>query len=139
MHPLVRNILAVLAGFIAGSLINMFIVEAGHAIVPAPEGLDLTTAEGLKAASEQMTALHYLPPLLAHAIGTFTGAFAASLIASGRKFGPALITGIIFLIGGLVMVFMIPAPVWFIVIDLGLAYIPAAFFGHLFALRFRGK
>ena len=41
----------------------------------------------------------------------------------------ALGIGVFFLIGGISMVFMIPAPVWFIVADLSLAYIPMGWFG----------
>ena len=41
----------------------------------------------------------------------------------------AICIGIFFLLGGISMVFIMPAPVWFIVADLSLAYIPMGWFG----------
>ena len=37
--------------------------------------------------------------------------------------------GVFFLIGGTMSVFMLPAPVWFEILDLSLAYIPMGWLG----------
>lgn len=66
-------------------------------------------------------------PFLAHALGTFVGALVASLIAANRKMLFAIVIGLFNLTGGIVAVTMIPAPMWFNVTDLVLAYIPMAF------------
>ena len=47
----------------------------------------------------------------------------------------ALVIGCAFLIGGVMMVFMLPSPVWFTVVDLSLAYIPMAYLGGRFAIK----
>lgn len=52
MNPILRNVLAVLAGFVVGSLVNMGIVMGGGVLVPPPPGVDVTTMEGLKAGIE---------------------------------------------------------------------------------------
>jgi hypothetical protein len=39
----------------------------------------------------------------------------------------ALVIGLLFLLGGIASVFMLPSPVWFTAVDLILAYIPMAF------------
>ena len=57
------------------------------------------------------------------------GAYLSVRIAASHKMYFALGIGVFFLIGGISMVFMIPAPVWFIVADLSLAYIPMGWFG----------
>ena len=72
---------------------------------------------------------HFIFLFLAHAIGTLVGAYLSVRIAASHKMYFALGIGVFFLIGGISMVFMIPAPVWFIVADLSLAYIPMGWFG----------
>ena len=43
--------------------------------------------------------------------------------------------GLAFLSGGLIMVFILPLPIWFIAADIGLAYIPTAMLGGKLAMR----
>ena len=49
MNPIVKNILAVIAGLLVGSIVNMGIVMISGSIIAPPEGGDITTMEGLKA------------------------------------------------------------------------------------------
>ncbi len=42
MPPILRNVLAVVLGFVAGSAVNMAIVTAGPVVIPLPEGVDLS-------------------------------------------------------------------------------------------------
>jgi hypothetical protein len=51
----------------------------------------------------------------------------------------ALVIGSFHLIGGIAASFMIPSPVWFIVLDLVAAYIPASFLGGLIGVRLTSK
>lgn len=41
----------------------------------------------------------------------------------------SLVIGFVHLLGGILAAFLIPAPVWFIVLDLFVAYIPMAWLG----------
>ena len=68
-------------------------------------------------------------PFLAHALGTLVGAAAAAMIAASHKMTIALGIGVFYLLGGILAATMIPAPMWFIVLDLVVAYIPMAWFG----------
>jgi len=129
MHPILKNILAIVAGFISGSIINMGIIVSGGNLIPPPTGADVTTMEGLKASMHLFEIKHFIMPFLAHAMGTFSGAFIAALIAAYHKILFALSIGILFLVGGIINIFMLPSPLVFDIIDLGLAYIPMAFFG----------
>jgi hypothetical protein len=73
---------------------------------------------------------HLLFPFLAHALGTLLGAFVAAKIAASHHMKLALGVGVWFLIGGSIMVYILPnAPLWFSVADLLLAYIPMAYIG----------
>ena len=129
MNPIVRNVLAVLAGAIVGSVVNMSLIMISTSIIPAPVGADVTTPEGLKAALPLFEPKHFLFPFLAHALGTLVGAVVAALIAGSNKFRIALVIGFLFLIGGITNAIMLPAPMWFIAVDLIFAYIPMAWIG----------
>lgn len=129
MHPILRNILAVIAGIAVGSFVNMGIIMISGSIIPPPEGADVTTSEGLKASMHLFEPKHFLFPFLAHALGTFVGALVAALIAANRKMGFALGIGIFFLAGGIASVFMLPSPLWYNIVDLAGAYIPMAYLG----------
>jgi hypothetical protein len=135
MKPIVKNILAVIVGLVAGSAVNMGIIMISGSVIPPPEGADNTTMEGLKASMHLFQPKHFLFPFLAHALGTFVGALLAALIAANRKMMFAMVIGIFFLAGGIINVIMLPSPLWFTFVDLVLAYIPMAYFaGYKFAI-----
>ncbi len=127
MNPIVKNILAIMVGLVAGSAVNMGIIMISGSVIPPPEGFDNTTAEGLKAGIHLFQPKHFLFPFLAHALGTFAGAFLAALIAASRKMWFAMAIGVFFLTGGIYMVFTVPSPLWFTIVDLAVAYLPVAY------------
>ena len=128
MHPVLRNILAVIAGAIGGGIVNMGIIMISGSIIPPPEGADVTTTEGIAASMHLWQPQHFIMPFLAHALGTFAGALLAGLIAASRKMVFALVIGLFFLAGGIANFFVIPSPTWFIMLDLVGAYLPMAYF-----------
>jgi len=127
MNPILRNILAAVGGFILGNLVNMSIIQVSTSIIPLPEGADIATMEGLKASIHLFQPKHFIMPFLAHALGTFVGALVAAYFAVSHKMKIALGIGGIFLLAGITAVFMIPAPMWFNVLDLVAAYLPMAY------------
>ena len=135
MNPILKNILAVLVGIIIGSLVNMGIIMVSGSIIPPPDGADVTTTEGLKASMHLFQLKHFIFPFLAHALGTFAGAFLAFLLAGTHKMKFALSIGIFFLLGGIASIFMLPSPTWFTIVDLVGAYIPMAYIAGKLALQ----
>ncbi len=135
MHPVLRNILAVFTGFVAGSIVNMSLIMMSSSIIAPPPGADFTTSEGLKASMHLMEPRHFIFPFLAHALGTLIGAFVTAKIAVHSKMRLAYSIGMLFLIGGVVNVFMLPSPLWFTLTDLLLAYIPMAYIGGRMAIK----
>jgi len=135
MPRLLRVILAVVLGFVAGSAVNMGLIMLSPAFIPPPPGADVTTMEGLKASLHLFEPKHFVFPFLAHAVGTFVGAFVAAALAPGKSVIPSYVVGALFLLGGIANVFMLPAPVWFSAVDLLLAYLPAAWLGNTLAAR----
>ncbi|MGB1268869.1 MAG: hypothetical protein ACPG45_03960 [Flavobacteriaceae bacterium] len=127
MNATVKNILAVITGVGVGMVVNMGIIMISSSLIPPPEGIDNTTMEGLKAGMHLFEPKHFIMPFLAHALGTFAGAFVAAKLAVSHHMKFALGIGVFFLLGGLANIFMLPSPTWFTVLDLGVAYIPMGF------------
>jgi len=139
MHPVLRNILAVILGFLAGSAINMGLLMVGGSLVPPPPGADVNTMEGMKSAMLLFAPKHFLVPFLAHALGTLAGAAAAAWFARSNKLAMAMVVGALFLAGGVAAVMMLPSPLWFSALDLVVAYIPMAYLGWKLATYKQGR
>lgn len=128
MNPILRNILAVIAGILIGGAVNMGIILISGKIIAPPAGADVTTMEGLKASLHLFEPRHFIMPFLAHALGTLVGALVAAGIAVNHKMKFALGVGAWFLLGGIMNIIMLPSPLWFTIVDLGGAYIPMALY-----------
>jgi hypothetical protein len=135
MPKFLRMFLAVLLGFVIGSVVNMALLKVGGKLIPPPTGADVTTMEGLKTSLHLFEPKQFIFPFLAHALGTFVGALVASFLAPAKSAVPAYIVGGLFLLGGIASAFMLPAPAWFTTADLILAYVPAAWLGQALAQR----
>jgi hypothetical protein len=134
---ILRNALAIIVGFITGSLVNMALVTIGPKLIPLPAGVDMSDPSKLAATIHLLEPQHFLFPFLAHALGTLVGALVAYLLAGSHRALFARIVGALFLAGGIVASRMIPAPTWFIVLDLAVAYLPMAWVGAWLGGRLR--
>lgn len=129
MTAMFRNAAALLAGLVAGSIVNMGLVMLGPVLIPPPTGADVTTTEGLRSSLHLFEPRHFLFPFLAHALGTLAGASLTAVLAASRKFFLAMVIGLLFFAGGVGSVLMLPSPLWFTILDLGGAYVPMAWLG----------
>ena len=109
-------------------IVNMGLIILGGNLIPMSENFDPMNATNWKL-------INFIFPFLAHALGTFSGAYIAAKIATSYQFSLAMSIGVFFLIGGITMVFILPAPVWFICTDLLVAYIPMGWLGWLIAKK----
>ena len=132
MSTILKNILAVISGWLVGSVINMGIIQIGHKLIPI-EGIDPNDMGELSAVMPTLEFEYFIFPFLAHAIGTLAGAVVAGLIAASHKMKFSMGIGVLFLIGGVMVNYMLPGPTWFAVVDIVLAYIPMAWFGGIIA------
>jgi hypothetical protein len=124
---IVRNILAVIIGLIIGNVVNMAVISVGHAIMPPHAGFDGNSMEGVASTIHLLQPLDFIVPFLAHALGPFVGVLAAMFIAASSHKTIAIIVGVLFLVGGIAANIMIPAPMWYRIVDMVFAYIPMAF------------
>jgi hypothetical protein len=129
MNPILRNVLAVVAGFLIGSMVNMGILHFGGSIIPAPEGVDVTDIESIKASMHLYETKHFVMPWLAHALGTLVGAFIAVKLAVSYHMKLAFGIGVFFLLGGITAAWLIGSPPLVTAIDLIGAYLPMAWLG----------
>lgn len=121
-----RNLLAVIVGFVVGSLVNMTLVVTGHRVIAPPPGMNPANSQSFIEHAPLMEPRHFLFPFLAHALGVLAGGFLAYLVAGSRRAVFAYAIAVLFLAGGIAACFMIPAPAWFIALDLLGAYLPMA-------------
>ncbi len=138
MNPILRNIIALILGLAVGMVVNMSLVNMGYSLTPIP-GFDPNDPESMANLSEVYKNLDfkfYVFPFLAHALGTLVGAFVAALTAAKHKMKFAIAIGCFFLLGGIMVNYMICGPIWFIALDIIVAYMPMAWIGGEIALRF---
>lgn len=133
MNPILRNILAVLAGVIVGCIVNMALIVVGPMLIPLPEGVDMSDMDKFAENLKLLTPVNFIAPWLAHALGTLVGAWITAKTAASHPMKFALGIGAWFLLGGVTMAVMYGGPVWFIVLDLAVAYLPMGYLGGVLA------
>lgn len=138
MNSILKNIIAFILGWLVGSAVNMGLVTMGYQIFPV-EGLDTNDMNSILELMPTFEAKQFLFPFLAHALGTLVGAAVAYTLAATHKMRIALGIGIFFLIGGIMVNFMLPGPTWFWVLDILVAYIPMAWIGTKIAKKITTK
>ncbi len=129
MNSTLRNTVAFVGAVIIGMLVNGSLIAISGQVIAPPAGVDVTKVESLAANIHLFEPKHFLFPFLAHALGTLTGAIVVTLLAASQHRALALAIGALFLVGGIMAAFMIPAPAWFIAVDLLLAYLPMGWLG----------
>lgn len=135
--PLLGNLFALVVAVVLGAVVNMVLVGLGPAVFPPPAGVDVTNPEKLADSVHLFQPRHFVFPWLAHALGSLVGAFVVHVLAPSRRWPLAWGVGGFFFAGGLMAASMIPAPAWFIALDLLGAYMPMAWLGGRLAERVR--
>jgi len=112
---------------IIGGALNGLIIEYAHLVVSTPEGFDKNNLETF----HLLQPMNFLMVFLAHALGTLLASFIIAKFAASHHYRLAMIPGVLFLIGGIIMTQMVDAPTWFEAVDLLLAYFPIAYLGFI--------
>lgn len=124
MSNFFRNFIALFGGAALGAIVNGAIIALQPYVLPLPQGIDPNDMESLTSAMMNFKWYNFVMPFLAHALGTLAGAYFAVRMTRQRQLFKAMAISAIFLFGGIHMVRMLPAPLWFEVLDLTLAYVP---------------
>lgn len=112
-NPIVRNVLAALAGLVAAMLVIGVVEMAGHAIFPPPDGLDITKPEDQARLMEVVPIGAKVAVVVAWFLGALAGCAAATWIA--RTIRPGWIVAGVLVLGGMYTTQMFPHPVWMVV------------------------
>jgi hypothetical protein len=133
---ILKRTLVIFISLFVGAMLNGAMINVSNQIIPPPVGFDLTTVEGLQAAMPHMGPEHFLFPFLAHALGTLLSALLITRFLKSQQFVFSMMAGMLFLLGGVSMVIMLPeTPIWFVLVDLIVAYIPMAYLGNRMARK----
>ncbi len=130
MKNFLRNFVGLLGGVTLGAAVNGGIIALQPYLIPLPQGVDPNQIESLAAAMADFSWHHFVMPFAAHALGTFFGAYFAVRITRQRPLFKAMAISVIFLLGGIQMVLLLPAPLWFEIVDLTLAYLPMGWLAY---------
>ena len=108
-----RVILATIFGLVIGNVVNFAIINLGADVKPQP-GMD--EYEALIAATKSFTTVDYMIPLVAHILGILIGLVIARFICRTSRL-PIYIIGGFHLVATAFNLLFIPAPSWFVALD----------------------
>ncbi|UIP05614.1 hypothetical protein LY632_07760 [Erythrobacter sp. SDW2] len=131
--PIVRAVLATLAGLVA-AIATVGIVEmTGHTIFPPPGGLDVTNP------ADQARLMDVIPlgAKIAVVAAWFLGALAGCAVAAwlSRSIKPGWIVAGFLVLGGMYTTQMFPHPVWMVVCAVALPIVAKLLADRLLAAR----
>ena len=131
MSKVLRSIGAVIAGFVAASVV-MILIESinGHVLYPelGKAAAGLTDKEAIRALMASAPAGAFLVVLFGWALGSLVGGFVAGWIGSSAPVRHALILGGLLTLAGVANNLALPPPMWFWVAGL-VVMLPASYAG----------
>ncbi len=113
MHPVLRSVIAVVAGAVVSAVVISLVEMVSSKMYPLPEGMDPNDLEALKKHVATLPAGAFLMVLTAWFLGTLTGGVVACLIARRRSMVHACVIAVIFLAAAVFMMLVLPHPAWF--------------------------
>ena len=90
---MLRNVIAVIIGLVAGMALNMGILQISYLAYPIPEGLDINDPAQLQDYLDTLPATAFLIAMLAHLAQSFGGGWVAARLGSSRPMLLAMIVG----------------------------------------------
>ncbi|MBB48063.1 MAG: hypothetical protein CMJ33_05885 [Phycisphaerae bacterium] len=134
---MLRDLLAVVLGMLAGMAVNMTFVLLALFLYPMPEGVDFSETEAMPAYFASIPATGFAIILVAHLGQAFFGGLVAALISRDRPRSMALVIGVLSLIGGVINLIDLPHPPW-MWLELP-CYLLTAWYAASLAMRVRSR
>jgi hypothetical protein len=131
---MVKNILSVILGLIASFVTILIFESISHIIHPMPEGMDLNDMEAIKGYISTAPSIVFVLVILGYAIGSLVAGLISSAIAVTNKMTKAITVGGILMGLGAYNLFMIPHPIWTIIISI-FVFIPCSYIGGLLGIK----
>lgn len=111
---MLRTILAIITGIIAGMVVIALVETLGHMVFPPPEGVNLKDPEALKSIMHTIPLGAKLSVLIAWGLGVFAGASLARRFSEGASFASWVVGAVLLAFAGVTMV-QIPHPIWMVI------------------------
>jgi hypothetical protein len=110
---MLRVILGVVGGIIAGSLCIWGVETLNHILYPYPAGMKANDMEAFKSYIENLPLLGKFMVIVGYAVGALVSGFISTKIAKNGKPTAAVICGLIFLSFTIYNMMVLPTPIWF--------------------------
>lgn len=128
---MLRNILAVFAGFVAGTFVNLGLSGLNAFVLfPMPSGMDMNDPAQLNAYIAGLPTLAFVVVLVAHLGQAFVGGWVAARLGASHPMVLAMIIGGLSLLGGIANMMSVPGPAW-LYVELPLYLVVAGLAGWL--------
>jgi hypothetical protein len=115
---MLRIILGVIAGIIAGSVCVWGVETLNHILHPYPAGMKANDMEAFKSYIENLPFLGKFMVIVGYALGALVSGFISTKIARNGKPTAAIICGLIFLSFTIYNMMVLPTPIWFWVLGI---------------------
>ena len=127
---MIRSILAVIAGVVAGGVVVGLLEVLGHRLFPLPDDLlqELADPERFREAAARIPDINRLAVIAAWAGGALAAGAVTAFVARRFHTGLALIAGGGLLFAGLNNLILIPSPLWMWALGLAV-FLPMAWLG----------
>jgi hypothetical protein len=133
---MLRKVLSVLAGISVAVLIFMAFEALKNRLYPIPANVDRANHQQMEAFVNTLPLAALLLDLAGWIVGSFLCGIVVRLITRTPAQTSAYIAGLFLMTAGIVDIFILPHPVWFIILGL-LTFIPFTLLGHFTAGKMR--
>ncbi|HEX7121674.1 MAG TPA: hypothetical protein VF178_04825 [Gemmatimonadaceae bacterium] len=134
MIAIIRSLLAVSIGTIAGWVVIFLVQNISSGMYSLPAGVDVSTPEALARAMSLLPIGAFLMVLLSYAAGSAVGGAVAARIAPRARIGHAVVVGLLLTLVGLINLSYFRHPTWFIVVNVP-EFVVFAWLGAVVATR----
>src|SRR5690606_22974059 len=110
---LVRSILAIVAGTVAGGCVVAAVESISSLVYPPPKDLDFSDRAAMSAFVAGLPLGAFLLVLAAWSAGNLTAGYVTRRLAPARAVWPPLVACGLLLLGALITLATIPHPLWF--------------------------
>ncbi len=135
MKKTIYTILWVVLSVVFGSLINGLIIYIAPLLIKYPAGVSFETEASTIESMKLLHPIHFVIPFVAHALGTFISTLLMAIYIKSKYLMVAFIISVLYLVAGIMNVMMYPSPIWFVVLDLLVAYIPMGYIGAIIGFK----
>lgn len=134
MSSIIRNVLAIFLGCVAGIAVIVIAQFVNSSLHPLPSGADPTTPGGMAQIVAAMPTTAFIGLIVSYLLGTTAGAFVGVKLAGSLHALVAGVIGAVFVAGGISNFVMIPHPPWVFAASM-VVFVLSPFI----ALRFAGR